>query len=233
MKGHAMRKMFTLIELLVVIAIIAILASMLLPALNQARDRAKTVSCTGNMKQLGTAHIFYADSYDGFIVPWNVDNGRLPWMHNLAKNAGLGASRVLSCPSLADDPDYDFYYLNEGWVTDNPFTEKWPLGYKLNMFLNTSFADWSQRPTKLSQWKRPSSALLNFDNGKTLSGDDKIVAAWWNISTCSGGGASIQQMLTYFHHGRRMNILLMDGHVSSANDEEIGNIDYYWDRTQE
>ena len=153
---------FTLIELLVVIAIIAILASMLMPALQQARETAYGATCRANLKSLGFGMVTYSDNYDGYIVPgkfaisgypnkiW-IDQIAIacgkPWAYEqewIGSKAAMNKNKIFVCPAekkpwgnYADKSGFSYtHYALNAQLTGEEITAATVLGRnKLNLYL--------------------------------------------------------------------------------------------------
>ena len=211
------RKDFTLIELLVVIAIIAILAAMLLPALQSARERGRSAACQSNLKQLGSVMSQYQGDFDDYIPP--ADYGYIPGGTTSSKNA-TGWALMLSgtldnnqvkyvtdmmlfrCPTgigKYKDPDDNyasrlykktkagFQYVDYGMNKYLSFSEK-----TVTVFRKAGF--WAKRASK---------TIMNCD---TVYSYAKQNCGHYTINT----GAYINNL-----HNKQTNALFVDGHVSS------------------
>lgn len=131
MKLNSTRKAaFTLIELLVVIAIIAILAGMLLPALNTARERGRSASCIGNLKQIGLLTAMYMDSNDGYL-PGPPSDGASRWAATLIKSNTATDGQVLYCPST-ESVKFDYTDGDENATEENYLS--WTYGMMVHYY---------------------------------------------------------------------------------------------------
>lgn len=157
-------RQFTLIELLIVIAIIAILAGMLLPALSQARERSRQISCMNNERQLGMAMMEYVNTSNGYFPQDPVVNNGLYWYRIFSK---VGVETLEKTPKLLECPSYTTTSPGavSAWgniFTTTPVTSTWGhTYYGLNGFLSYP---WSSNPgVKLVRVRQPSRLVLFTD----------------------------------------------------------------------
>ena len=203
-----MEQNFTLIELLVVIAIIAILAAMLLPALNKARERSLQVKCTSNQKQLGTAYHMYTNDSRDFIIPYQAPSG-------------------YSVPQGPTSNNWWFDFLNQyisvgkRYNANRPYVCQQRLKFAAGNGYSTYTGNYSQHDgvtfkywINLSQVKFPGRLMVLVD------GQMGATSEWSGVAA----GATGLTRISFCHPDSTTNVLYLDAHAAPIRMRDVPSV---------
>ena len=225
---NARRSDFSLIELLIVIAIISILAGLLLPALNSAREKARSISCASQLKQVSGACLQYAlDHRDfmPFVSPVAANNWKT-WWQAAAKYAGYDKYseqevNLFHCPTKQNYLKLNETSLPSGSSLPTSNVTRYRTNYAYYINCNRTDAPDNQAYNQFvlcSKLKRASSEALIIDGiGTESTGNQEFSPYAWDADWSDGTKIARGD----FRHMNMINVTFMDGHAGTARFLEI------------